>query len=65
MLRNESIFCYTPLAMRFPLCKRKSKTQRAVRHAIAGLIIGGAVGSVVGRHLMEENDENDEEEKGE
>ncbi|MBT4367533.1 hypothetical protein HOD24_04045 [Candidatus Peregrinibacteria bacterium] len=52
--------------MRFPLCrKRKSKTQRAVRHAIAGLIIGGAVGSVVGRHLMEENDENDEEEKGE
>jgi len=43
----------------------ENKSGKLVKRLITGLIIGGAIGSVIGRHLMEKHEEalNDEEKK--
>lgn len=50
----------------WPFRKTKPKpVSKAAKRVVAGLIIGGAVGSVVGRHLVDKHDEGDDDEDNE
>lgn len=44
----------------FPFRKKKKedKSNHIAKRVIAGLIIGGAIGSIVGKKLMEDKDED-------
>lgn len=44
--------------------KKKAKDNHIAKRVIAGLIIGGAIGSIVGKKLMEEHERDDEEGEG-
>ncbi len=48
----------------WPFKKKKAKDNHIAKRVIAGLIIGGAIGSIVGKKLMEEHErEKDEEDE--
>ncbi len=48
----------------WPFRRRRQKEQRSdryVKRIVTGLIIGGAIGSVIGKRLMDKHDEEMEE----
>ena len=49
----------------WPFGRKKAKKDEggALKRVVAGLIIGGAIGSIVGRSLMDKDEEDDEEKK--
>ncbi len=46
----------------WPFRKRKDKKNHVAKRVIAGLIIGGAIGSIVGKKLMDDHEKRKEEE---
>ena len=51
----------------WPFCRERKKKRGKMDKLIAGVIIGGAIGSIIGKKLLEKREERDdaEEEKGE
>jgi len=52
----------------WPFTKKKAKNNHVAKRVIAGLIIGGAIGSIVGKKLMDDHkkaEDADEEQDGE
>lgn len=47
--------------MRFFRRRKQAKQDQALRRIVTGLVIGGAIGSVVGRHLVDKHDQEDGE----
>jgi Na+/glutamate symporter len=39
--------------------KQKSRVKKSMENLVAGLIIGGAIGSIVGRKLLEKHDDEE------
>lgn len=58
---RASDFCYN--AAMWPFKKKKAKNNHIAKRVIAGLIIGGAIGSIVGKKLLEEHEREDEDEQ--
>ncbi len=53
----------------WPFCKPREirRADKVIKQLVTGLIIGGAIGSVIGKHMMEKHDlhpkgEDDKEE---
>ncbi len=55
--------CYTSSMWPFKKKPKEEKGNHIAKRVIAGLIIGGAIGSIVGKKLLDEHRQKNEEEK--
>lgn len=55
---STRLFLFPSMWLPWPFRRRKSRAAKLADRVVAGMIIGGAIGSIVGRSAM--NDEEDE-----